>query len=62
MRGCVVYVDYVIRDDRDGVVVHYRDSCGMGNLGCVWKDREPLDGREEQREVLEDREDLRGYP
>lgn len=39
------------------MVVHYRDSCGMGNL---WVDREDLDGREEQREVLGGREELRG--
>ena len=41
--------------------VHYRDSCvPLGNLGGDWRDREDLDDREEQREVLGDREDLRG--
>ena len=44
MRG---YVGYAIRDGRDGVVVHYRDSCVP--LGNLWVDRDPLDGREEQR-------------
>ena len=58
MRVCVVYVGYVIRDDRDGVVVHYRDSCVP--LGNLWVDRDHLDDREDQREVLGDREDLRG--
>ena len=61
MRVRVVRVGYVIRGDRDGVVVHYRDSCvPLGNCVWVWRDRDPLDGREEQREVLGDREDLRG--
>ena len=31
-EGCVGYVGYAIRDDRDGVVVHYIDSCvPLGN-------------------------------
>ena len=43
------------------MVVHYRDSCvPLVNLGCVWWNRDHLDDREEQREVLGDREDLRG--
>ena len=57
-EGCVGYVGYAIRDDRDGVVVHYIDSCVP--LGNLWVDRDDLDDREEQREVLGDREDLRG--
>ena len=47
MRVRVVYVGYAIRDDRDGVVVHYRDSCVP--LGNLWVNRDPLDDREEQR-------------
>ncbi len=43
------------------VGLHYQDSCvPLGNFGLVWRDREPLDDREEQRQVLGDREDLRG--
>ena len=50
MRVSVVYVGYAIRDDRDGVVVQHIDSCvPLGNLVCAWRDREPLDDREEQR-------------
>ena len=40
------------------MVVHYIDSCVP--LGNLWVDRENLNSREEQREVLGDREDLRG--
>ena len=43
------------------MVVHYIDSCvPLGNLGCVRRDRDPLDGREKQREVLGDREESEG--
>ena len=38
--------------------VHYIDSCVP--LGNLWVDRDDLDDREDQREVLGDREDLRG--
>ena len=39
----VVYVGYAIRGDRDGVVVHYGDSCvPWVDLGLSWMD---LEGR-----------------
>ncbi len=43
------------------VGLHYQDSwVPLGNFGLVWRGRADLDDREEQREVLGDREDLRG--
>ena len=41
VRVRVVYVGYAIREDRDGVVGHYGDSCvPLGNLGLSWMDLE----------------------
>jgi len=43
VRVSVVYVGYAIREDRDGVVGHYGDSCvPWVDLGLSWMD---LEGR-----------------
>ncbi len=47
------------------VGLHYQDSwVPLGNFGLVWRDREPLDDREEQRGseglILVDSVKLRG--
>jgi hypothetical protein len=49
-EGCVVYINFDVFVVRDGVVVHYIDSCvPLGNLGWDWRDRDNLDDRVKQR-------------